>query len=200
LENTQGSLQSGMPGSNSETRGRFCNGLGSNIVVQYSAGPIITLHGQITAREYVDRLGNQVHGHIARDPERETCNSTTTFGLKKASFLMITYGYRLQGDIAIPTVSPASVVLVLPVSCLSCQCRICPASVVYVLPVSCLSCQCRACPASAVFVLPVSCLSCQCRVRSLFSVAYWTAALVVFINVISTNLVLHCNFGALLCC
>jgi hypothetical protein len=45
-----------MPGSNSETLGRFCDGLGSNIV-----GPIITLHGRITAWEYVDRLGNQVH-------------------------------------------------------------------------------------------------------------------------------------------
>jgi anion-transporting ArsA/GET3 family ATPase len=33
LENTKGSLQSGMPGCNSKTRGRFCNGLGSNIVV-----------------------------------------------------------------------------------------------------------------------------------------------------------------------
>jgi hypothetical protein len=33
LENTQEGLQSGMPGSNSETRGRFCNGLDSNIVV-----------------------------------------------------------------------------------------------------------------------------------------------------------------------
>jgi hypothetical protein len=30
-------------------------------VVQYSVGPIITLHGRITAREHVDRLGNQVH-------------------------------------------------------------------------------------------------------------------------------------------
>jgi hypothetical protein len=30
-------------------------------MVQYSVGPIITLHDQITAREYVDRLGNQVH-------------------------------------------------------------------------------------------------------------------------------------------
>jgi hypothetical protein len=38
--------------------------LGSNIVVQYSAGPIITLHGRITAREYVDSLGNQVHPMI----------------------------------------------------------------------------------------------------------------------------------------
>jgi hypothetical protein len=48
-----------MPGSNSETRGSFSDGLGSNIVVQYSVGPIIGPHGQITAREYVDRLGNQ---------------------------------------------------------------------------------------------------------------------------------------------
>jgi hypothetical protein len=30
----------------------------------YSATPIITLHGRITAREYVDRLGNQVHPTI----------------------------------------------------------------------------------------------------------------------------------------
>jgi hypothetical protein len=61
LENNQGSLQSGMPGSNSETWGRFYDGLGSNIMIQYSVSPIITLHGQITAREYVDRLDNQVH-------------------------------------------------------------------------------------------------------------------------------------------
>jgi hypothetical protein len=47
-----------MPGS------RFCDGLGSNIMLQYSAGPIITLHGRITAREYVDRLGNMVHPMI----------------------------------------------------------------------------------------------------------------------------------------
>jgi hypothetical protein len=33
VENTQGSLQSGTSGSNSETRGRFCNGLSSNIMV-----------------------------------------------------------------------------------------------------------------------------------------------------------------------
>jgi hypothetical protein len=30
------------------------------IISWYSVGPIITLHGQITAREYVDRLDNQV--------------------------------------------------------------------------------------------------------------------------------------------
>jgi hypothetical protein len=29
-----------------------------------TVGPIITLHGRITAREYVDRLGNQVHPMI----------------------------------------------------------------------------------------------------------------------------------------
>jgi hypothetical protein len=33
-------------------------------MVQCSVGPIITLHGQITAKEYVDRLGNQVHSVI----------------------------------------------------------------------------------------------------------------------------------------
>jgi hypothetical protein len=53
-----------MPGSNSETRGRFCHGLGSNNVVQYSVVPIITLHSRITSREYVDRLGNQMHPMI----------------------------------------------------------------------------------------------------------------------------------------
>jgi hypothetical protein len=36
----------------------------SNILVQYSVGPIITLLGRITAREYVDRLGNQVYSMI----------------------------------------------------------------------------------------------------------------------------------------
>jgi hypothetical protein len=30
----------------------------------YSVGPIITIHGQITSREYVDRLGNQGHPMI----------------------------------------------------------------------------------------------------------------------------------------
>jgi hypothetical protein len=40
--------------------GGFCDGLGSNIVVHYSVGLIITVHGQITAREYVDRLCNQM--------------------------------------------------------------------------------------------------------------------------------------------
>jgi hypothetical protein len=38
----------------------MCNGLGSNIVVQYFVSPITALHCLITAREYVDRLGKQV--------------------------------------------------------------------------------------------------------------------------------------------
>jgi hypothetical protein len=63
-ENTQGSLQSGKPSSISETQGRFCDGLSSTIVVQYSVGTIITLHGRSTAGEYVDRLGDQVHPMI----------------------------------------------------------------------------------------------------------------------------------------
>jgi hypothetical protein len=50
-------------GSNSETRGRLYDGLGNN-VVQFPVGPIVTLHGQITAREKVDRLDNQVHPMI----------------------------------------------------------------------------------------------------------------------------------------
>jgi hypothetical protein len=53
-----------MPGSNSEIRRRFYGSLGSSIVVQYSVGPIITLHGQITAMEYVDGLDNQVYSMI----------------------------------------------------------------------------------------------------------------------------------------
>jgi hypothetical protein len=55
MENAQESLQFGMPGCISETPGRFCDGF------RYSVGPIITFHGQITAR---DRLGNQVHPMI----------------------------------------------------------------------------------------------------------------------------------------
>jgi hypothetical protein len=53
-----------MPGSNSETWGMLCDGLGTSSTVQNSVGPIITLHGQITVREYVGRLGNQVHPMI----------------------------------------------------------------------------------------------------------------------------------------
>jgi hypothetical protein len=54
-------LQSGMSGSNSETRRRFCDGSDSNIVIWHSVDPIITLHARTTAKEYVDKLGNQVH-------------------------------------------------------------------------------------------------------------------------------------------
>jgi hypothetical protein len=50
--------------SNSKTWGKFCDGLGSNIVVQHSVGFIVTLRGRITTKEYVDRLGNQVHPMI----------------------------------------------------------------------------------------------------------------------------------------
>jgi hypothetical protein len=78
-ENIQGNLQSGMPGSNTESRGRFCDGLGSNIVVQPSIGSILTLYGRITAREYVRRLGNQVHPTISEKqcsfPRRQRRNS-----------------------------------------------------------------------------------------------------------------------------
>jgi hypothetical protein len=55
-----------MPVSNIETRGRFCDGLDSNIMVQYSVGPIITVNDRINAREYLDRLGNQVHPMIQK--------------------------------------------------------------------------------------------------------------------------------------
>jgi hypothetical protein len=40
--------------------------LGSNIVAQYSVGPIITLYGRITTREYVNKLVNKVHLMIQR--------------------------------------------------------------------------------------------------------------------------------------
>jgi hypothetical protein len=53
-----------MPGSNSETRGRFCDGLGSNIVIRHSVGPIVTFHGRFTAKEEVDKLGNRVQSLI----------------------------------------------------------------------------------------------------------------------------------------
>jgi hypothetical protein len=34
------------------------------VISWYSVGPIVTLHGRIAAREYVDRLGKQVHSII----------------------------------------------------------------------------------------------------------------------------------------
>jgi hypothetical protein len=48
-----------MPHSNCETWSQICDELGSNI--QYSAAPVLTLNDQITASDYVDILGNQVH-------------------------------------------------------------------------------------------------------------------------------------------
>jgi hypothetical protein len=59
LKNTQGSLQSRMPGSNSETRGRLCYDLGSNIMVQYSVGSITTFMAEL-------REGNTWTGWVIR--------------------------------------------------------------------------------------------------------------------------------------
>jgi hypothetical protein len=47
---------------------------GYSIVVQYSVGPTITLHGPITAREYVDRLGNQMHPSHEPDISKQRCS------------------------------------------------------------------------------------------------------------------------------
>jgi hypothetical protein len=71
LENTQGSPQSEMPGSDSETRGggRFCDGLDRNIVL-FCWSHYYT-YGRITAREYVDKLGNQVHPMIQTFPNND---------------------------------------------------------------------------------------------------------------------------------
>jgi hypothetical protein len=38
----------------------------------YSAGPVITLKGQITAGDYVDILGNQVHPVAQMFPNNDT--------------------------------------------------------------------------------------------------------------------------------
>jgi hypothetical protein len=46
--------------------------LGSNIVVQYSVGPITALHGRITARDYVYNLGNQMNTIIQTFPNKDT--------------------------------------------------------------------------------------------------------------------------------
>jgi hypothetical protein len=53
-----------MSGSNSETRGKLCDGLGSNTVIQYSVDPIMTLYGRITAGEFMNRVDNQLHPMI----------------------------------------------------------------------------------------------------------------------------------------
>jgi hypothetical protein len=64
-------LQSGIPGFNSEAQARFCDGFASDIEVQNSVGPIITLHGRITAREYGARLDNQGHPMIQTFPNND---------------------------------------------------------------------------------------------------------------------------------
>jgi hypothetical protein len=52
-----------MPGSKSEIRGDSVL-VWAAIISWSSVGPLITLHGQITAREYMGRWGNQVHPMI----------------------------------------------------------------------------------------------------------------------------------------
>jgi hypothetical protein len=55
--------------------GKFYDGMGSSIVVQYSVGSVITLHDRITAGEYVDRLSNQVHPSHGPDViSEQRCN------------------------------------------------------------------------------------------------------------------------------
>jgi hypothetical protein len=56
LGNTQGSLN----GTVKHGGGSVMVWSAISIMVQYSVGPIITLHGRITEREHVDRLGDQV--------------------------------------------------------------------------------------------------------------------------------------------
>ena len=48
-----------MPGSNCETWSQIYDNMGSSI--HYSAGPVLTLNGRITASDYVDILGSLVH-------------------------------------------------------------------------------------------------------------------------------------------
>jgi hypothetical protein len=51
-----------MPGSNRDTRGDSVTVWAA--ISWYSVGPIIAIHDGITAREYVDRLSNEVHPTI----------------------------------------------------------------------------------------------------------------------------------------
>ena len=48
-----------MPGSDCEAWKQISDDLGSS--VQYSASPVLTLNGQITASDYMDILGGQAH-------------------------------------------------------------------------------------------------------------------------------------------
>jgi hypothetical protein len=52
-----------MPGSNIQTGGNSVM-VWAAIMVQHSIGPLFTHHGRITARVYVERLGNQAHPMI----------------------------------------------------------------------------------------------------------------------------------------
>jgi hypothetical protein len=61
LENTRGSLQSGMPGSNSETREGSVMVWAAVSWCSILLVPLLPLHGRITAREYMDRVSDQVH-------------------------------------------------------------------------------------------------------------------------------------------
>jgi hypothetical protein len=74
LENTQDSQNLECLIQKVKHGGRFCDCLGSNIVVHYSVHPFITLDGRITAREYVDRLGSQVHPMIQTFFPKKRCS------------------------------------------------------------------------------------------------------------------------------
>jgi hypothetical protein len=94
LENTQGSLQYRIPGSNSETWGRFCDDLGISVIVQYSFGPIITLHVQITARKYMDSLGNPVHLMIEMLLMNDALFQDDTAPIRTAETVQCNYGLK----------------------------------------------------------------------------------------------------------
>ena len=82
-----------MPTSNCETCSQFCNDLGSNI--QYFAGPVLTLNGQITASDYEDILGSQVVRVLYTFP-------STITQLKYHQTTVVSF--RKQGDKQIPSI------------------------------------------------------------------------------------------------
>jgi hypothetical protein len=63
MENTQGSLQSGIPGSSSETQESFCDGLGSKIMLQIPLVPLLPFMAELLLGSMWTwtGLGNQVH-------------------------------------------------------------------------------------------------------------------------------------------
>jgi hypothetical protein len=94
-----------MPGSNSETSGRFSHGLSSDIVVEYTRTlcPNITLHGRITTREYVGKFGNQVHPMI----QTLFPNKDAVFQDDSASFTQSCFeGHEVEHHLPWPTQSP----------------------------------------------------------------------------------------------